>query len=147
MVRYTKPEATDDPGYLDWVEATVVGVEEAINTKQTYVVKIDNWFGKRWLGFSGKALGALGVRKQKLTLPPFIPTRVVSHVGCLKAMPLLVHANDFMCGNAAGKTFSDTLKLFCRAQTRSGTAVVRRRTTAEASWRTSQRRTGTGPGT
>ena len=64
MVRYTRPEATDDQGYLDGVEATVVGVEEAINTKQTYVVKIDNWFGKRWLGFSGKALGALGVRRR-----------------------------------------------------------------------------------
>jgi hypothetical protein len=51
----------------------MVGAEEAINTKQTYVVKIDNWFGKRWLGFSGKALGALGVRKKKLTLPPFHP--------------------------------------------------------------------------
>jgi hypothetical protein len=33
MVRYTKPEAID------------VGVEEAIDTKWTYVVKIDNWFG------------------------------------------------------------------------------------------------------
>jgi hypothetical protein len=73
MVRYTKSEATDDPEYLDWVEATVVGVEEAIKTEQTYVVKIDNWFGKRWLGFSGKALGALGVRKKKLTLPPSSP--------------------------------------------------------------------------
>src|SRR5687767_7333422 len=79
MVLYTKPEVTDDPGYLDWVEATVVGVEEAIKTTdQTYVVKIDNWFGKRWLGFSGKTLGAAGVRKEKLTLPPFIPSRVVS---------------------------------------------------------------------
>jgi hypothetical protein len=78
MVRYTKPEETDDPAYLDWVEATLVGVEEAINAKQTYVVKIDNWFGQRWLGFSGKALGAIGVHKDKLTLPPFIPTRVVS---------------------------------------------------------------------
>ena len=73
MVRYTKPGATDDPGFLDWVEATVVGVEEAIDTKQTYVVKIDNWFGQRWLGFSGKALGALA------------------------------HANGFMCGNASGE--------------------------------------------
>jgi hypothetical protein len=37
MVRYTKSEPTDDLGYLDWVEATMVGVEEAIDTKQTYV--------------------------------------------------------------------------------------------------------------
>jgi hypothetical protein len=63
MVRYAKPEATDDPGYLDRVEATVVGVEEANNTKQTYVVKIDNWFGQRWLGLSGKALFAFVRRR------------------------------------------------------------------------------------
>jgi hypothetical protein len=74
----TQTQVTDDLGYLDWVEATIIGVEEAIKTDQTYVVKIDNWFGKRWLGFSGKALGVLGVRKEKLTLPPFIPSRVVS---------------------------------------------------------------------
>jgi hypothetical protein len=78
MVRYTKPEETDDPEYLNWVETAVVGVEEAIKTDLAYVVKIDNWFGQRWLGFSGKILGAAGVRKAKLTLPPFIPSRVVS---------------------------------------------------------------------
>jgi hypothetical protein len=32
----------------------VVGVEEAIKTEQTYVVKIDNWFGKRWLAFRAR---------------------------------------------------------------------------------------------
>lgn len=78
MFRYTVSEVTDDPQYLEWVEAIVVGVEEAIKTDQSFVVKIDNWFGKRWLGFSGKTLGALGFRKEKLTLPPFIPSRVVS---------------------------------------------------------------------
>jgi len=54
MVRYTTPGATDDPGYLDWIEATIVGVEEPIKTDQSYVVKIDNWFGKRWLGFQAR---------------------------------------------------------------------------------------------
>jgi hypothetical protein len=78
MAQYTKPEPNDDPHFLEWVEAVVVGVEEAVNTDQTFVVKIDHWFGRRWLGFSGKALGAFGVRKRKLTLPPFVPARVRS---------------------------------------------------------------------
>ena len=56
----------------------VEGVEETVDTDHTFVVKIDHWFGKRWLGFSGKAIGKLGVRKRKLTLPPFIPSRVMS---------------------------------------------------------------------
>jgi len=78
MVRYTKTEPTDDLPYLEWVEAAIVGVEEQFDTKTSFVVKIDNWFGKRWLGFSGKALGAIGVCKRQLTLPPFIPSRVIS---------------------------------------------------------------------
>jgi hypothetical protein len=75
---YTKSEPTDDPQYLEWVEAVITGVDEALKTDLFFVVKIDNWFGKGWLGFSGKTLGALGFRKEKLTLPPFIPARVVS---------------------------------------------------------------------
>jgi hypothetical protein len=57
MVQYAKPDPSDDPKFLDWVESVVVGVEKRFKTDQTFVVKIDNWFGKRWLGFSGKTLG------------------------------------------------------------------------------------------
>jgi hypothetical protein len=78
MTQYTEPEPTDDPGFLEWVQAVVVGVRREAATDQTFVVKIDHWFGRRWLGFSGKALGAIGVRKRKLTLPPFVPSRVRS---------------------------------------------------------------------
>ena len=75
---FAESEPTDDPQYLEWVEAVITGVHEALKTDLFFVVKIDNWFGKRWLGFSGKVLGAFGVGKKKLTLPPFIPARVVS---------------------------------------------------------------------
>jgi hypothetical protein len=78
MVRYTQSEVTDDPRFLEWVEAVVTGVEESFKTDLAFVVKIDNWFGQRWLGFSGKTLGVAGVRKEKLTLPPFVPSRVLA---------------------------------------------------------------------
>lgn len=77
-LHYTQLEPTDDAQFLNWVDAVVVGVEERFRTDHTYIVKIDNWFGKRWLGFSGHALGVIGIHKQKLTLPPFVPSRVVS---------------------------------------------------------------------
>lgn len=80
MVPYTTSAVTDDPRYLEWVEAVVSGVEDSFRTDLTFVVKIDNWFGQRWLGFSGKLVGALGFRKTKLTLPPFVPSRVVSQL-------------------------------------------------------------------
>lgn len=78
VLRYAKPGPDDDWHYLEWVEAAVSGVVRTMDLERWFVVKIDNWFGKRWLGFSGKTLGALGVRKEKLTLPPFVPSRVVS---------------------------------------------------------------------
>ena len=78
MATYTKPDETDDLDFLAWVEATITGVEESIETEQTFVIKIDKWFSRRWLGFSGKAMGAISVHKRWLTVPPFIPRRVRS---------------------------------------------------------------------
>ena len=77
-LRYTEPDAGDDFEYLAWVEHLIKGVDRCIESDRLFVVKIDGWFGQRWLGFSGKALGALGICKKKLILPPFIPSRVVS---------------------------------------------------------------------
>lgn len=78
MTTYTESDARDDPEFLAWVERVIAGVESRFKTDQCYVVKIDNWFGQRWLGFSGKSLGVLGISKLRLTLPPFVPSRVVS---------------------------------------------------------------------
>jgi hypothetical protein len=78
MITYTEAEALDDSEFLAWVERIIAGVETRFETDQCYVIKIDNWFGQRWLGFSGKTLGALGVANLRLTLPPFVPSRVVS---------------------------------------------------------------------
>lgn len=78
MVRYTKPEATDDPGYLDWVEATVVGVEEAIQDEADLRGKDRQLVREAMAWLFGQGARCLGVRKKKLTLPPFIP-----HAWCL----------------------------------------------------------------
>jgi hypothetical protein len=78
MTAYTETDEHDDPEFLAWVEAVIRGVRKTIKTDQTYVVKIDKWFGRRWLGFSGKSLGALSVHKRRLTVPPFVPSRVRS---------------------------------------------------------------------
>ena len=78
QLRYTKPDSGDDFAYLELVESLITGVVRRTNPDRWFVVKIDNWFGKRWLRFSGKTMGALGVSKSRLTLPPFVPSRVVS---------------------------------------------------------------------
>lgn len=67
----------DDPVFVDLVNAIIVNAVDAALPTEVFVVKIKNWFGARWLGFSGKVQGALGVRKRDLTVPPFIPSRVL----------------------------------------------------------------------
>ena len=65
------------PEFLKRVDALAIRVA-SLRPRQIFVVRIDNWFGKRWLGFAGKLLGALGVGfPEDLVVPPFVPNRVV----------------------------------------------------------------------
>jgi hypothetical protein len=77
-MRFLKPTASDDSRFVEWVDGLIHVLVERTQPAQLYLVKVDNWFGKRWLRFSGKAVGALGVSKSELTMPPFIPSRIVS---------------------------------------------------------------------
>lgn len=69
--------AQDDPAFLARVETVAMRVAR-LRPRRIYVLRIDNWFGKRWVGFAGKLLGALGVNyRAELTIPPFVPNRVL----------------------------------------------------------------------
>lgn len=71
---------TDDaPEFVGLIERICLGILDRYSPKEFVLVKIDNWFGSKWLGFSGKALGALGIwHKGEIRIPPFIPNRVLS---------------------------------------------------------------------
>jgi len=144
MVHYTTPADGDDAEYLDWVETAIVGVEEAVKSNETYVVKIDNWFGQRWLGFSGKLLGKAGVRKKKLTCRLSFRHESYRSAGSLRLIQAVV--SGFTFGNTAGRICSGIQTSSLRARMRFGTAVRQHRMLARVSWPTSRRRTGTGPG-
>ena len=69
----------DDPGFMDQVEWIVLGCLEEYKPAEVYTTRIRDWFDYKWCYFSGKTLGALGVSKfTDLTLPPFVPNRVLS---------------------------------------------------------------------
>jgi len=69
----------DDPEFMTLVQRLIHGVISTSKPKDYCVVRIDNWFGERWLNFSGKTLGALGVHKKpNTTFPPFVPSRIRS---------------------------------------------------------------------
>jgi hypothetical protein len=77
-MRFVEQHDADDPTFVEWLDAIIAGVFDQTCPKQLSLLRVDNWFGKNWLGFSGKSVGALGVRKRDLTLPPFTPSRIVS---------------------------------------------------------------------
>ena len=69
---------SDDPAFVRLI-ASILDAVVAENTPDVVaVIHIKNWFDHKWLDFSGKILGALGVWKSELTLPPFHPNRVIS---------------------------------------------------------------------
>ncbi len=68
----------DSSALVTEAERLISGSLMAPQIKAAFIVRIADWFGPRWLGFSGKSLGALGVKDQELTLPPFVPSRVLS---------------------------------------------------------------------
>jgi len=69
----------DDPGFMDQVEWIISGCLHEYGPSEIYTTRIRDWFDYRWCYFSGKSLGAVGVSKfADLTLPPFVPNRVLS---------------------------------------------------------------------
>ena len=81
---------TDDPGFIELLNALVRGLTRRHAPEQLWIVQIDNWFDHKWLGFSGKGTvdfnwhGLLNYydaaieefHQDKVTFPPFSPNRV-----------------------------------------------------------------------
>jgi hypothetical protein len=67
----------DAPGFVSEVRSCVLGIVRCYRPAEFFLIKTDNWFGANWLGFSGKAAGQIGVWKKKLTVPPFVPHRIL----------------------------------------------------------------------
>ena len=75
-----RPDQDDAADFIAEVQGLVDGLLRHYAPRTVVLIKIDNFFGSRWLRFSGKALGALGVWKKRLNVPPFVPNRVVSQL-------------------------------------------------------------------
>lgn len=96
------PDVDDAPGFLSRVQAVTDGLLRSLRPSSIVVIKIDNFFSSKWLRFSGKSLGAIGVWKERLNIPPFVPDRVLSqraYAGVLydeliSVRPLHVHTES-----------------------------------------------------
>ena len=70
---------TDALAFTAFVDALVGTL--SLRVKQVFLIRVDNWFGPKWLGFVGKVEGALTVRRRSganVVIPPFKPSRIVS---------------------------------------------------------------------
>jgi hypothetical protein len=81
-------QADDAPEFIQAVEEAVNGAVRLHSPETLVLIKIDNWFGFKWLGFSGKmyigkhaSLPVWNLRRTTLSdhirVPPFVPERVV----------------------------------------------------------------------
>lgn len=78
-MQFIKPTDDDDPGFLALVSRLLTSSIRQTHPTDVFLVRIDQWFDHKWFAFAGKIYGKVAIRKsQRLTIPPFIPGRVVS---------------------------------------------------------------------
>ena len=68
----------DDANFLALVNRVVDRTVQQFHPTDVFLVRTDHWFDSKWHGFSGKVLGAVAVSDCRLTIPPFVPNRVIS---------------------------------------------------------------------
>jgi hypothetical protein len=91
MFPQTIAQPHDDPAFLAVIDRIVEGLAARAQPQDIRVIAIDNWFGPKWLRYSGKGVVAFpygysaGIvvalddhYQDKLTFPPFTRNRIVS---------------------------------------------------------------------
>jgi hypothetical protein len=87
--------AGDDADFVREVVGAIEGAVRLSTPGVVLLVKIDSWFGPKWLGFSHKVLGALGVAAlEDLVVPPFVPNRVVAQRSYHRVDPDYIEVPD-----------------------------------------------------
>jgi len=86
VAEFVSMQQGDSDEFIEKARAIAIGVAQDFKPARLYVIRIDNWFGPKWMHFAGKftvgkvgklhAIG-IGVHKARLHVPPFVPSRVV----------------------------------------------------------------------
>ena len=82
VAEFVSTQQGDSAEFVEKVRALAVGVVRDYEPARLYVIRIDNWFGPKWMHFAGKFTAgkgfAVGAHKSRLHVPPFVPHRVVA---------------------------------------------------------------------
>jgi len=114
------PGDNDDSGFTVIVENIINKTIENVTPDEIFLTKIDNWFDFKWRAFSGKTLGAVGVWNKELTIPPFIPDRVLEQSYYQKSNESYVkQVGHYLHGyQSSGENIGRKLKSYSFAPTR-----------------------------
>ena len=77
--------ASSDYDFETTIRSVANGIAALAEPKEFYCVHISGWFDDLWLRFAGKKEGIIPQHKWRLTVPPFVPGRVISEVKLIKA--------------------------------------------------------------
>jgi hypothetical protein len=82
IAEFVSTRQGDSAEFIGKARAIAIGVARDYEPEHLYVIRIDNWFGPRWMSFAGKFTAgkgaAIGVHKRTLRVPPFVPHRAVA---------------------------------------------------------------------
>jgi hypothetical protein len=82
LAEFVSTQQGDSAEFVEKVRALAIGVARDREPARMYIIRIDNWFGPKWMHFAGKfragKFAAIGVHKTSLHVPPFVPHRVVA---------------------------------------------------------------------
>lgn len=79
VAEFVSAQQGDSYEFIAKARAITLGVALDYEPARLYVIRIDNWFGPRWMHFAGKVLGLVGVHPiRPLHVPPFVPHRVMA---------------------------------------------------------------------
>lgn len=75
---WTRSDTKDDVAFTAFVDGLLAMFAPQVT--HVFLVRVDNWFGPKWLGFSAKVSGAFGVARRDgaAVIPPFKPSRIIS---------------------------------------------------------------------
>jgi hypothetical protein len=81
VAEFVSPQLGDSAEFMGKARRLALGVARDYEPARLYVIRIDNWFGPKWMHFAGRftaGKGAvLGVHTTRLHVPPFVPSRVM----------------------------------------------------------------------
>ena len=79
VAEFVSTQQGDSAEFIGKARAIAIGVARDYEPARLYIIRIDNWFGPRWMHFAGKMLGLVGIHPTStLHVPPFVPHRVVA---------------------------------------------------------------------